>query len=45
MATIAGSIAEAYYKEIPKWITQETINRLPEEFVIVLTEFSKNLIL
>lgn len=29
LACITGSIAEAYYEEIPEWILKEAINRLP----------------
>jgi ADP-ribosylglycohydrolase len=40
MACIAGAIAQAYYKDIPKWITDEVYDRIPEEFkkVIILFE-------
>ena len=40
MACIAGAIAHAYYKEIPKWITDEVFARIPDEFrkTIILFE-------
>lgn len=40
MACIAGAIAQAYYKEIPKWITEQVYNLIPEEFkkTIILFE-------
>ena len=30
---------EAYYQEIPKWILEETINRLPKDIKEVLRTF------
>ena len=30
-SAISGAIAEAYYKDIPKWIIKETLARLPKE--------------
>jgi len=39
LAAITGSIAEAYYQEIPKWILEETINRLPDDIKEVLRRF------
>jgi ADP-ribosylglycohydrolase len=39
LAAITGSIAEAYYQEIPKWILEETIKRLPKDIRAVLKEF------
>lgn len=41
LAAITGSIAEAYYQEIPKWILEETINKLPKDIRTVLKEFYK----
>jgi ADP-ribosylglycohydrolase len=40
MACIAGGIAQAYYKNIPKWITDEVYSRIPEDFrkTIILFE-------
>ncbi len=39
LACITGSIAEAYYQDIPEWILKETINRLPKDIKDVLKEF------
>lgn len=39
MAAIAGGIAEAYYKEIPSYITEEVQKRLPREFIDVMQRF------
>lgn len=39
LACITGSIAEAYYQEIPEWIIKETIKRLPKDIKEVLKEF------
>lgn len=41
MACIAGGVAEAYYKVIPKWIVKETLNRLPEDILEVLDKFDE----
>lgn len=38
IACIAGSIAEAFYHEIPSAIVQEMHRRLPEEFWTIITE-------
>lgn len=40
IACIAGSIAEAFYKEIPDNIIQEVMNRLPAEMIETITKFS-----
>lgn len=32
LTCITGSIAEAYYRDIPEWIKEETMKRLPDEF-------------
>lgn len=32
LACITGGIAEAYYKEIPRWIADKTVANLPEPF-------------
>lgn len=39
LAAITGSIAEAYYQEIPEWILEETIKRLPKDIREVLKRF------
>ena len=39
---ITGGIAEAYYKEIPKWIAEKTTQNFPGIFHKVLEEFRKN---
>lgn len=41
MAAMASSIAEAYYREIPTFIQEMTIMRLPNEYIDVLIKFSK----
>lgn len=40
LAAITGSIAEAYYKEIPSYIVDETSRRLPDKFLKVMKEFT-----
>ena len=39
MGAITGAIAEAYYKEIPDYIKEEVIKRLPDEFITVMQKF------
>lgn len=39
IACIAGGIAQAYYREIPAWIVEETRARLPLEFLEILDRF------
>lgn len=39
LAAITGSIAEAYYQEIPEWIIKETVERLPNDILLVLKAF------
>lgn len=36
LACITGGIAEAYYKEVPRFMADEIMNRLPEEFKAIL---------
>ena len=36
LACITGCIAEAYYKEIPRFMAEEVMNRLPDEFKSIL---------
>jgi len=44
IAAMAGSIAEAFYGEIPIHILSEVKKRLPEEFIKVVEEFRKRFI-
>lgn len=39
MGAITGSIAEAYYQEIPEEIKREALRRLPDEFTDVMERF------
>jgi len=39
LAAITGAIAESYYQEIPKWILEETVRKLPKDMRKVLSEF------
>ena len=39
MAAIAGGIAEAYYKEIPREILKNVYQRLPKEFLEIILRF------
>lgn len=39
MGAITGGIAEAYYKEIPSYILEETLKRLPNEFIDIMQRF------
>lgn len=39
MGAITGGIAEAYYKEIPPYIIEETLKRLPSEFIDIMQRF------
>ena len=39
LACITGSIAEAYYQEIPEWIIKETMKRLPDDIKIIIKDF------
>ena len=39
LGCITGSIAEAYYGQVPQKIAAETIKRLPEEFRKIIDEF------
>ena len=40
-AAITGSMAESFYKEIPDKLIQETYNRMPTEFIDIVSEFNK----
>ena len=44
MAAITGGIAEAYYKDIPRHIAEETQKRLPEEFISIMRQFYKKFV-
>ena len=44
MGAITGSIAEAYYKEIPEEIKKEVLERLPEEFIDVMERFHEKFV-
>jgi len=39
IGAICGSMAEAYYKEIPSYIREEVMKRLPKEFIEVMQRF------
>jgi ADP-ribosylglycohydrolase len=43
LACIAGSLAEAYYKEIPQWMAEEARSRLPQEFLSVIDAFYRKI--
>ena len=45
MGAITGSIAEAYYKEIPEEIKKEVLERLPEEFIDVMEKFYEKFVM
>ena len=45
MEAITGSIAEAYYQEIPEVIKKEVIKRLPEEFINVMESFYEKFVM
>jgi len=40
MASIAGGIAQAFYKEIPSHIVSCVRQKLPEEFLSIIDSFS-----
>lgn len=40
LACITGGIAEAFYKEIPGWIVENTLRLLPSEVINLIREFS-----
>lgn len=39
MGAITGGIAEAYYREIPLFIREEVLKRLPNEFIDIMQRF------
>ena len=39
MGAITGGIAEAFYKEIPSYIKEEVMKRLPDEFIGIMKQF------
>jgi ADP-ribosylglycohydrolase len=41
LACIAGGIAQAYYKQIPQWMADEALSRLPQEFIDIMRQFEK----
>lgn len=41
MACIAGGIAEAFYKDIPHYLVEQTHSRLNEDFLNILTAFQR----
>jgi ADP-ribosylglycohydrolase len=41
IACMAGGIAAAYYKIIPDYILEETLKRLPDEFIEIIDKFNK----
>lgn len=45
MGAITGSIAEAFYKDVPDYITEQVLRRLPEEFIHVLEQFYNRFVL
>ncbi len=44
MGAITGGIAEAYYKEIPQYIKEEVMKRLPTEFIDIMSRFAETFI-
>lgn len=40
IACIAGSVAEAFYKEIPQYIVENTLKLLPDDFIKLIESFS-----
>ena len=42
MGIIAGAIAEAFYKEVPTFIKEESMKRLPEDIASVMIAFEKS---
>jgi len=43
LACIAGSLAEAYYKEIPDKIALASMQLIPNEFIIIIRDFYKSM--
>ena len=41
IACIAGAVAEAFYNHIPEFIIDNTLSRLPEEFISLIGGFSE----
>ena len=41
LGAITGGMAEAYYKEIPAYIEEWVMQRLPEDFIRLMQEFSE----
>ncbi|MEA2018945.1 MAG: ADP-ribosylglycohydrolase family protein [Campylobacterota bacterium] len=42
-ACIAGAIAEAYYKEIPRKLITKALDILPKEFIVTIDNFYKTI--
>ena len=40
VACITGGIAEAFYKEIPEWIVENTLRAIPADVIKLIEEFS-----
>lgn len=40
IACIAGAIAEAFYKEIPEYIVENSLRLLPTEIIVLIEKFS-----
>ncbi|GHT49908.1 hypothetical protein AGMMS49982_04240 [Bacteroidia bacterium] len=43
IAAMTGSIAEAFYGEVPEEIAEEVLKKLPEEFVAVIAKFAEQI--
>jgi ADP-ribosylglycohydrolase len=43
LACIAGSVAEAYYKHIPEDIAMEAMERVPDEFLVIIRDFYRKM--
>lgn len=41
IACMAGGIAQAFYKEIPDYILENTVQHLPSEFIDIIRQFHK----
>ncbi len=43
LACIAGSVAEAFYKDISDEIAMEAMKRIPDEFLVIIRDFYKKM--
>ncbi len=43
LACIAGSLAEAYYKYIPEDIAMQAMERIPNEFLVIIRDFYRKM--